>query len=664
MNSLIVPLLSHVGSIGSLCLVLALGFTLLGLCLSVLGGFKRNPFLEAMGVRSAWGTFAFATFAVLALEWALLTDDFSVRFVAEHGFTESPTWVKVVSLWGALEGSILFWAWILALYTFMLAFTAKKDILRPWAMGAMYLSLAFFLGINLTIANPFTPVVNPPTEGGGLNELLQNHWMMRVHPVLLYLGFVGLSVPFAYTLASLITGRVGSSWIVQTRAWTLTAWAFLSAAIVAGGYWSYEVLGWGGYWAWDPVEISSWIPWLFATAFLHSVQVQERKRGFIAWNLWLIVFAYSSTLFGTFLNRSGIVQSVHAFGSGPIGTTFLGFFAILLLLSVGLASWRSKLIRDIHPSEGALSREGGYLAGNVIFIAFVVLSLLGVLYPVLVEAIKNIKTQVGPPFYNQFAIPLGWLLLFLMGIGPLLSWRRMTGTAVWKMIQLPLAFSILPTALCFLLGWSKLTVCVTVFLCAFNVCTLLTLTLQSARMKNPKAPLKGLAQLFSIYPRRYGAYLAHFGIAVLALGIAFSGAYKRQEMVKIEVNQTKTVWNKTLRYYSLQEEDLGHKEVLTARVNFGGEDLEPQINFFKNSGRSVPTPAVRYHFFGDTYAILNETDTKGQWVVVTLIDSPLVSWIWLGTLIMVLGSAVGLFSRQPSVSNIASQTTNNRGHAL
>jgi len=647
-NTLLLPQLSSASTIGTLALLLALGFTLFGLVTSFLGGRRGDPRLAEVGRRSSWAVFAFMTLALVTLERSLLSDDFSVRYVAEHSQTFSPLWVKIVTLWAALEGSILLWAWILSLYTFLMSIFSRNDALRPWAMVAQNLSLLFFVGVNLTIANPFTAVPVVPLEGAGPNELLQNHWMMSVHPVLLYLGFVGLSVPFAYAFAAMVTGRVGETWIVQTRRWTLVTWIFLSAAIVAGGYWSYEVLGWGGYWAWDPVENASIIPWLFATAFLHSVQIQERKRAFASWNLWLIVLAYSSTVFGTFLTRSGIVQSVHAFGNGPIGFAFFGFFALLLLVGVGLASWRSSLIRDRSEGEGMFSREGGYLAGNVMWVVFAVLIVAGTLFPVLLEAIRGFKTSVGAPFFNVFAIPLGLALLFFMGLGPMLTWRRMSGESLWKSARWPALLGLLTSSVAYILGIHGVGLLLTFGLSAFVVFGLLSVTLKASLERNRKNPLSAMFQLFTLFPRRYGAYLAHTGLVVLVLGVAVSSAYKRDTTLNIQIGQAKLVFGKLINFYGMDRQEFTDKFQDTARIQYGDAILEPKLNRYKNAARPVPMPAVRYHPLGDDYITLNDFDTsKGQWVTVQVIDSPLVSWIWFGTLIMILGSGITLIS--PSV---------------
>ena len=327
-------------------------------------------------------------------------------------------------LWGSLEGSILLWAWLLTGYTALLALTAPNTMLRPWALVIMQLVQIFFVGVSASIANPFKFVPDAQYIGPGPNPLLQNHWMMAVHPVLMYLGFVGLTVPFAFAMAALITRRPGTEWMTQTRTWTMTGWGFLTAAIIAGGWWSYEVLGWGGYWAWDPVENVSFMPWLTATAFIHGVQVQERRRMLKSWNLLLIVLTFSLSILGTFLTRSGVLSSVHAFGDGPVGIFFLGFFILVMLFSFGLLALRWDQVRDQAELDDVVSREGSFLAGNILFLAMTFAILLGTIFPLIVEALTNEKVTVGAPFFNQMTLPI-WMLIFaLMGIGPLLPWRK------------------------------------------------------------------------------------------------------------------------------------------------------------------------------------------------------------------------------------------------
>lgn len=632
---------SPLGALGQLSLLGALAFSVAGLLLSVLGGLRGDARVTEAARRATWAVFALLTLGLLVLMTALLRDDFTVRFVAEHSMRASPTWVKVTALWGALEGSILLWAWLLGGFTFILSLTLRRDALRPWALGAMFVSLLFFVGVVATVASPFTPVATVPLDGRGPNPALQNHWMMAVHPVLLYLGFVGLSVPFAYAVAALVTGRLSDHWVVVTRRWTLIAWAFLTAAIVAGGWWSYETLGWGGYWAWDPVENASLIPWLLTTAFLHSIQIQERRGLMRSWNVWLIVLAYSSTVLGTFLNRSGIVQSVHAFAGGPVGPVFLGFLAFLLLAGTLLAAWRAPALRDDADPPAPLSREGAFLAGNWLFVVFSVMVLVGTLFPTFVEAVQGRRdSSVGPAFYNAFAIPLGLGLLALMGVGPLLPWRRADGQSLRRALTPLLLSGAVTAAVAFGLGVRHAGVLATLALSAYNVVGLTLLTARAARQAG------SLGAALGAQPRRYGAYLAHVGLIVLALGLAFSGTYRRDAQVTLNLNAAPVrLLNEQLQLTDLRTVRRSDGAADVATVQIDGRPFQARLNTYTQGGDTAfPSPAVRYGPLGDTYVVMTSVDPQGQWASVRLIESPLVSWIWWGTLIVCVGASFTLVS--------------------
>ncbi|WP_161881290.1 heme lyase CcmF/NrfE family subunit [Deinococcus alpinitundrae] len=640
---------SPLAALGQIGMLLALAFTLAGLWLAVLGGLRGDPRPTEAARRSVWAVFAFVSLATAALLSALLRDDFSVRYVAEHSMTTSPTWVKVTSLWGALEGSILLWTWLLSAYAFILSLTLRRDALRPWALGAMFVSLLFFVGVVAGVASPFTPLSQIPLQGQGPNPALQNHWMMAVHPVLLYLGFVGLSVPFAYAVAALITGRLSDHWLSVTRRWTLMAWVFLTAAIVAGGWWSYETLGWGGYWAWDPVENASFIPWLLTTAFLHSIQIQEKRNLLRGWNIWLIVLAYASTVLGTFLNRSGIVQSVHAFAGGPVGPVFLGFLALLLIGGVALTAWRTPRLRDLGEAPAPLSREAAFLAGNWLFLVFSAVVLLGTLFPVIVEAVTGRKSSIGAPFFNTFSVPIGLGLLLLMGVGPLLPWRRADGESLLKALRLPGGAGLLAALVALVLGVRSVAVLLTLALCAYNVAGLASLTVRAARQRG------NFAALLAEQPRRYGAYTAHLGLVVLALGLAFSGAYKQSSETTLNLGQDKQVLGNTLRLESLRQANYAYGSSAIAQIRVDGTLSTPRMNIYaQDPGTTFPTPAVRYSVLGDTYLVTTAIDDKtGKWASIRLIKSPLVSWIWAGTLIIVLGAGVTLLSpARPAVRKV------------
>ncbi|PNY80171.1 heme lyase CcmF/NrfE family subunit [Deinococcus koreensis] len=632
---------SPLGALGQLSLLAALAFALAGLGLAGVGGWRADARVTEAARRATWAVFALVTLASMILMIALLRDDFSVRYVAEHSMRASPLWVKITSLWGALEGSVLLWAWLLAGYTFILSLTLRRDALRPWALGTMFVSLLFFVGVCATVASPFTPVASVLADGRGPNPALQNHWMMAVHPVLLYLGFVGLSVPFAYAVAALVTGRLSDHWVAVTRRWTLVAWTFLTAAIVAGGWWSYETLGWGGYWAWDPVENASFIPWLLTTAFLHSVQIQEKRGLMRSWNVWLIVLAYSSTVLGTFLNRSGIVQSVHAFAGGPVGPVFLGFLALLLVSGIALAAWRAPKLRDEAEVPGPVSREGAFLAGNWIFLVFAFMVLLGTLFPTFVEAVQGRRdASVGPAFYNAFAIPLGLGLLLLMGVGPLLPWRRADGQSLLRALRPLVLVGVGAAALAALLGVRGWGVLATVALAAYNVLGLILLTARAARQSG------SLSRTLGANPRRYGAYTAHLGLVVLALGVAFSSAYRAEAQATLNLGAAPTaLLHEQVQLQNLRLDERPDGQSTVATVLIDGRRYEARLNNYRQApGTPFAAPAVRYGALGDTYLVMTAVGEGGQWASVKLIESPLVSWIWWGTLIICLGAGLTLVS--------------------
>jgi cytochrome c-type biogenesis protein CcmF len=632
-------------TLGEFSILIALVFCIWGFVNSALGGSRRDSKLAEVGRRAAIPTFLFATFALVVLEVALLTNDTSVNYVANHSASTSPLWVKIVSLWGALAGSILLWAWLLAGFLLLVSRIAKNDALRPYALATMFAVLTFFLGVNATVGSPFLEVPFPPTDGTGPNALLQNHWMMAVHPVLMYIGFVGLSVPFAYAIAAMLTGRLGETWLVQTRRWSIVAWTFLSAAIVAGGWWSYEVLGWGGYWAWDPVENASILPWFFTTAYLHSLQIQERRRILKGWNLGLIVAAFSSTVFGTFLTRSGIVQSVHSFSKSPIGPVFLAFFAIVLAVTLYIAYKRLASVRDDHSLDSPLSREGAFLAGNLLFSSFAFTVVLGTMFPVFYEAFTSKTTSVGAPFFNQVGIPIGLAILGLMAVGPALTWRRLEGVALARTLRIPLILALISSISAFALGIHDLNVLLTIAFSSLAIGVILTVTGSAMRQRQKiegGSSLKALSDLLNAYPRRYGAYITHLGVVVIALGIAFSGAYKVERELAFKPGQSRTVLGHEVQYFNLVGDQRPEKTIQAAKITVDGAEYFPAQNYYGTAREAVSTPAIQYKIGGDFYMVLVNGDPKDQSVSLKFISSPLVSWIWVGGLILVIGAALTL----------------------
>lgn len=652
------------GQLGQASILMAMALALYAIVAGILGAVRRDARLQTSARFTAIAVFLATTTGIAVIEVGLLMNDFSMKYVAEHSSLGSPTWVKVVTLWAALEGSILLWAWLLTAYTAVLALTAPNNILRPWALVIMQIVQVFFIGVVAFVANPFTVLPNPPLDGPGPNALLQNHWMMAIHPVLMYLGFVGLTVPFAFAMAALITRRPGTEWMTQTRLWTITGWGFLSAAIIAGGWWSYEVLGWGGYWAWDPVENVSFMPWLTATAFIHSVQVQERRRMLKSWNVMLIVLTFALTILGTFLTRSGVLSSVHAFGDGPVGVVFLVFFIIVMLASFGLVAWRWDQVRDQSELDDVVSREGSFLAGNILLLAMAFAILLGTMFPLIVEAFTDEKVTVGAPFFNQVSLPI-WMLIFaLMGIGPLLPWRKAETQSLTKNLLWMLGGAVIAALLSFVFGMRKVYPIITMAMVGWN---LVSLGLLVAGVVIPRAKItqKSVATVFKQYAfenkRRFGSMIVHFGVIVIALGVMGSSAYRVDRQMNIPFGESVNFQGYTLKAID-KFTDPPMEELVAAqqagrainRISAGaviemwkGDQLikvkRPRLNRFVGQQMVVATPAVIYLPFYDIYLnIVGEVTDETTSVTIRAVQSPLVTWIWVGGAIMVIGTAYAL----------------------
>jgi cytochrome c-type biogenesis protein CcmF len=651
------------GALGSAASALAFGAAIYALIAGVLGAVRGDARLQTSARLSAIAVFLATTSAVIVMQAALLSDDFSVKYVAEHSRIDTPTWVKVVSMWAALEGSILLWAWLLTGYTAVLAVSTPNHALRAWALAIMQGVQVFFLGVVSIVANPFIVLTNPPFDGPGANPLLQNHWMMAVHPLLMYLGFVGLTVPFAFAMAALITRRPGTEWMQLTRRWTLAGWGFLSAGIISGGWWSYEVLGWGGYWAWDPVENVSFLPWLTATAFIHSVQVQERRRMLKSWNVLLIVLTFSLTILGTFLTRSGVVSSVHAFGDGPVGPVFLAFFVLVALLSLGLVAWRWDQVRDRNDLDAAVSREGAFLVVNVLFLALTFVVLIGTLFPLLVEAVNGARVTVGAPFFDIASLPLWMAVLFLMGIGPLLPWRKAENQDVLRNLMWMGGGFLLVGGLAIAFGMRTIYPTLTVALAGWNLVSL-GLLLAGAVVPRARLTGRGFARTTLRYAfeqrRKVGSMITHFAVVMIAVAIAFSSGYRTDVQMRLPYGE-----QVTFRQYQLQalapfqERSPGKVSVGVEVAVFQGERqvtvLRPHINAFGTSTMTVPTAAVRYTAGHDLYlSIAGSIDPNADGVILRVIQSPLVTWIWIGAAILAFGTVWALVpARTPHRASVA-----------
>jgi cytochrome c-type biogenesis protein CcmF len=639
--------------LGANALLVALGVGALGLVLAPLGARRGRDDLIQSAYTAVYVMFGLVSVATLTMIYALVSHDFSVGYVAQVGSRATPTFFTVISLWGALEGSILFWAWVLGMYAAICVYLHRNrpGKLIPYTAAALLAVELFFLVLLIGPADPFTAVSPVPADGPGPNPLLQNHVLMAVHPPLLYLGYVGMTVPFAFAMGALLSGEVAEdAWIRLSRRWTLSAWTFLGAAIVAGMWWSYEVLGWGGYWAWDPVENASFLPFLTATAFLHSVMVQERRGMLKLWNLNLIVGTFALTMLGTFLTRSGVLSSVHAFTTGTIGYYFLGAIAVTLVVSVALVAGNSEKLTSEGRLDSAVSRETVFLLNNLLLTGFMFTVLVGTLFPLVAEAIRGVKVSVGEPFYNRMTIPLCATLLFLMGVGPALPWRRASAEVARRQLTPPAIGALVFGIGALVVGVRNVYGVIAFAAAGFAITANLREFVTGARARiaaHGESPLQALGRLIAGNQRRYGGFIAHLGVLCLALGIAASSLFRTEHEGTLVKGGELPVGDYRLRLDDIWGRDEPQRTVLGVTVTLLRDGramgtLDPRMNFYPTSDQPVPTPAVRSRPWGDIYVNLQAFERDGSNATLRVIVEPLVPWIWLGGGIMCLGALVSM----------------------
>ena len=615
---------------------------------------RRTGRASALARAITYTIAALLSASTLAMVAALVTNDFSVSYVAQVGSRATPLDIKIISLWSALEGSILFWGWVLAMYAAAVVYTQRHrdDAAIGYATGTLLGVLSFFLLLLALPANPFA-LVNPvPVDGPGPNPLLQNHYLMAVHPPLLYLGYVGMTVPFAFAIGALAAGKLDNQWSRSTRRWTVTAWTFLSAAIVAGMWWSYEVLGWGGYWAWDPVENASFMPWLTATAFIHSTMVEERRGMLKAWNVTLVIATFLLTMLGTFLTRSGVVVSVHAFADGPIGFYFLGFIAVVLVFSLVLLAGRSETLRTDARIDALASRETAFLFNNLLLTVFTFTVLLGTLFPLVAEAVRGVKVSVGAPFFNRMTVPIIVALIFLMGVGPALPWRKAAPGELRRKVLAPTLALLLGAVATLFVTRAPYVVLGYAFV-AFALVSNLQEYVFGARARMHAlgerfAP--ALGRLVLANPRRYGGYLAHIGIFAMAFGVIGSSTYLTDREATLKRGETVAVGDYALRYAETWGREEPHRyvvgaDIVVSKAGVAIDTLTPRMNFYTTQAQPIPTPAVRTTLKEDLYLTLMAFERDGSTVTLKAIVEPTVAWVWIGGLLVMIGGFFAAFAR-------------------
>ena len=642
-------------ALGSFALLLAFSFCLYAIAAALLGEWRQRPLLQQSAERAALATTGLVMVATFCLVVLLFRDDFRVAYVASHSNRALPAYFKFAALWGGQDGSLLWWSCLLSAFSLVAILVNRRSHahLMSYAVAAMMTVLGFFLLLNNFVVNPFRllAAVTPsgmqvfvPADGGGLNPLLQ-HPAMVIHPPMLYLGFVGFTIPFSFALSALISRSKGELWIHITRRWTMIAWGFLTIGVTLGGRWAYAVLGWGGYWGWDPVENASLLPWLTGTAFLHSVMMQEKRGMMKIWNMVLIFGTFFLCLFGTFLTRSGVLSSVHAFAQSPIGPYFATFIVISLVLTAAVLILRLDFLKSENQLDSLVSRESSFLFNNLILLASCFAVLWGTLFPLISEAVQGVKISVGAPYFNKVQVPIGLFLLFLTGVGPLFAWRRTSFESLRRNFTRPLIFGAVIAAVSFFFGNRSFYALMTVFLAFFVIATISMEFFRGARVlrqKSERGWLAAAVELTRRNTRRYGGYVVHFGIALLFIGFV-GNAFGIHEQAEVNPGDEITAgrYRFVVRDFANQENDNFVSSRAHVDVFQGGKfltTLHPERRLFKASQQPTTEVAIRPRLNEDIYVVFAGLAEDSGKAVIQIYINPLVNWVWIGGAIMVLRS--------------------------
>ncbi|HEX9985037.1 MAG TPA: heme lyase CcmF/NrfE family subunit [Thermoanaerobaculia bacterium] len=645
--------------LGRILILAALLVSAGGALIGFVAGRKRWAYGLVLARRFAYIFGGLMVAATLLMEYALLAHDFSVSYVAQVGSRSVPTWVTIVSLWSSLEGSILFWGLVLGLYIAGATWFTRNDNAdtMPDAIGVWLATGTFFSLLIAGPANPFLTVPNPPFDGPGPNALLQNHVLMAIHPPFLYLGYVGMTIPFGFACAALLRGRLGPSLVKPLRASLLLPWCFLTIAIMLGGWWAYEVLGWGGYWAWDPVENASLLPWLTATAALHSILVLERRGILKGWTVTLVQSTFLLVLLGTFMTRSGVFNSVHSFTQSEIGPTILGFLAASLIFVIALLATRIDTLESEGRLDAPVSREGMFLVNNLIFVLLTFTVLIGTVFPLIVEAVNGKQMSVGRPYFDAMAVPLGAVLLFLLGVGPALPWGRASKAQLQKKLVPPVIGAAVLAISGFAVGirspWTLLTLAFGGYAAWVTIGEMFLPMWQ--RMRSGASFGNALVEgQLRRGRRRTAAYIVHAGMVVVIISIAVGTTLKTQSEHQLTKGQTIEARGYTLRFLGTEIRNEPHRVATIANFEVFEKGkriatLAPRMNQYESMREPIGTPDVYTTAGGDLYLSLMNIDPVSQSVGIHVIATPLVVWIWLAVIVMGLGGLMALFPTRRTV---------------
>ena len=656
--------------LGDFCLLFALALAVYCFVAGILGFIRKDEVgfrLSETARRAGMASFFAVTIAALVLVWAALNNDFSIAYIQQHSNRALPIPYKIAVLWSGQEGSLLFWSWLLATYAFVLRFRHKVDT-RLVATTSMVLAgvQVFFLLLTNFVANPFGMMSTVAADGNGLNPLLQYPEMV-IHPPMLYLGYVGFSVPFAFALAALMMRYPGEKWIHITRRWTMVTWLFLTCGISLGAHWAYAVLGWGGYWGWDPVENASLLPWLSGTAFLHSVMMQEKRGMMKMWNMWLIFITFMLSILGTLLTRSGVVQSVHAFAQSSIGSWFYIFLMIILIVCVAAFLKNRRHLESENKLESLVSRESSFLFNNLVLLAACFAVLCGTLFPILSEWVRGFKITVGAPFFNKIMLPIGLFLIFLTAVGPLLAWRKTSLGSLKKNFAIPAGLSVLVGAGLIPLGvkpWNGIAYFYSWLTFVFStlvIATILSEFIRGGRVLQGKLNTNifgGMYHLTRRNMRRYGGYIVHFGVILACIGIAGQAfnQEKEQEMAQGDKLQIGNYMLVGQEYTQDDNANYGSEAALLDVYKNGKyvTRLNPEHRQFKASMQGTTIVADYSTLKEDLYVIYEGTNPDTGHPIIKAFINPLVNWLWIGVLTVILGTGLALV---PNAAQLKSPVT-------
>ncbi len=638
----------HVSDLGVISLALALGFAIYTIITGVLGAVRRSPRLVASMRRGVLVVAFFLIAASASLIVSFLIHDFGVAYVAHESNLAMPWYFTVAAFYGGQEGSLLYWALMLSVFSAIFALTAKRAPapLVPYVMATLMAIETFFLLMLLTVSSPFVRLPVAPKDGIGLNPLLMDPGML-VHPPMLLMGYMSFSVPYAFAVAAMLTGKLDSDWLRSIRRWTLASWSIQTTGLILGAWWAYHVLGWGGYWGWDPVENAALLPWLTATAFLHSAMVQERRGMLKVWNLFLVIASFALSIFGTFEVRSGIISSVHSFAYSDIGGYFLAFLVIIIIFSTGLFVFRLPRLRPEQEFDSVVSREGAFLLNNLLLVGIAFAILWGTIFPLISAAFAHQTMTVGPPFYDSVNGPLFAVLILAMGIGPLLAWRRTSTRALWRNLGVPALAAAVCAAILPLAGIRTIWPNIGFAACSFTAGAIIYELWRGVRVRHSHGETYPIAFLMLIkrYRQRYGGYIVHLGLVILAVGVIGSYFFQVQQDAVLKPGQEMSVAGYQFTYFGNYEETGPGTDTVKSIVQIWHDGqfegyIYPGRVFYENFANQ-PVSLIPITTFGltDVYVFLADWQGASQATIRVFIN-PLVPLIWDGGLVMLIGGII------------------------